>query len=227
MHQRIRHSIPSFFTLINLSCGFMAILIADFHKSSILLLISLLCDSLDGFAARKLNATSEMGKELDSLADLTSFGIAPAYLYFMIADHSSIWHYIAPLLIVIGSALRLAKFNLMPPSKFFSGLPTPATALFLIGMFLAHHYGSSLVNDCLQNTLVYIFIPAFLCLMMISRLQMFSLKSLDKNMAKNKFHLALIFVFIILLLIDNLTAPSITVLVYILLSAVQTFIKRG
>ena len=227
MSYRIRQFIPSLFTLANLSCGFMAILIADYYRSSILLLFSLLFDSLDGFAARKLNATSEMGKELDSLADLTSFGVAPAYLYFLMGDQTGWVHYVGPILLVIGSALRLAKFNLLPPSKYFSGLPTPATALFLIGLFLANHYESDLAITCMQNKLVYLFIPLFFSGMMLSRLQMFSLKGLEKNMAKNIFHIALLVIFILLLLIDNKTAASMTVLVYIALSLIQALVKRG
>lgn len=224
---KITKYIPSTLTLCNLACGFSAILIGDFYRSSILILIAMLFDVFDGFAARKLNATSELGKELDSLADLVSFGVAPAYLYFLLAPSSSPWFVIPGVILVLGSALRLAKFNILPSQSFFSGLPTPATALFLVGVFLSYQYENDWVIDLLANQIVYWLIPIFFTVMMLSKLTMFSLKGLDKNVTNNVYQIILFVAFIILLLIDNKLALSISVIMFILLSFIQSVRQKG
>jgi CDP-diacylglycerol--serine O-phosphatidyltransferase len=224
--KRKRDNLPSVITIMNLLCGFMAIMIADFYKSSILLLCCLVFDALDGMTARALKAQSEVGKELDSLADLVSFGIAPAYLYFKLAPSLTWYAYIPPLFLVAASALRLAKFNLLPSSKYFTGLPTPATALFLIGIFLSYHYNKVFIIKNLDLWLVYWIIPVFFAFMMLSSLQMFTLKGLDRKIWKNKFQVAMFFTFIILLLIDNKYALSLSVVIYIILSFVQSITSR-
>lgn len=224
--KRKRDNLPSAITIMNLLCGFTAIMIADFYRSSILLLCCLVFDTLDGMTARALKAQSEVGKELDSLADLVSFGIAPAYLYFKLAPSLMWYAYIPPLFLVAASALRLAKFNLLPSSKYFTGLPTPATALFLIGIFLSYHYNKVFIIKNLDLWVVYWIIPIFFAFMMLSRLQMFTLKGLDKRIWKNKFQVVMFFTFISLLLIDNKYALSLSVVVYIILSFVQSITSR-
>ncbi|MFM2392050.1 MAG: hypothetical protein RLZZ546_27 [Bacteroidota bacterium] len=208
--------------MMNLCCGFLAIMTADYYKSSIFLLFSLLFDVLDGFAARKLNAQSELGRELDSLADLTSFGVAPAYLYYLLSPINGAWAMIPPAVLVVASAVRLAKFNLLPPSPYFSGLPTPASAMFFIGIFLAIKYESNLVTNMIQNPIIYFILPIFFATMMVSTLRMFSLKGLNKDMRQNKVQIVLLIFIIILLLIDNKIAAPITILLYIILSLVQS-----
>ena len=227
MKKRKRDRIPSAITLLNLCFGFAAILVADFYKSSILIIFCLLFDVLDGMTARILKAQSELGVELDSLADLMSFGIAPAYLYWKLAPDPSHWMaYLPPMFLISASALRLAKFNLLPSSKYFSGLPTPATALFLIGIFLSYHYNKAFIVNNLQNWVVYWIVPLFFAFIMLSNLKMFSLKGLDKKWVNNHFQIAMFLIFIILLLIDNKYALSLSVLIYIILSTIQSIIFR-
>lgn len=208
---------------MNLCCGFLAIMTADYYKSSLFLLFSLLFDVLDGFAARKLNAQSELGRELDSLADLTSFGVAPAYLYYLMSPITGVWSMIPPVVLVLASAARLAKFNLLPPSPYFSGLPTPASAMFFIGIFLAIKYESTVVTNLIQNPIIYFIIPFFFAGMMISTIRMFSLKGFNKDMRQNKVQIVLLIFIIILLLVDNKIAAPITILLYIILSIIQSF----
>jgi CDP-diacylglycerol--serine O-phosphatidyltransferase len=222
VRRKKRSYIPSIITMMNLCCGFLAIMTADYYKSSIFLLFSLLFDVLDGFAARKLNAQSELGRELDSLADLTSFGVAPAYLYYLLSPINGAWAMIPPAVLVVASAVRLAKFNLLPPSPYFSGLPTPASAMFFIGIFLAIKYESNLVTNMIQNPIIYFILPIFFATMMVSTLRMFSLKGLNKDMRQNKVQIVLLIFIIILLLIDNKIAAPITILLYIILSLVQS-----
>jgi CDP-diacylglycerol--serine O-phosphatidyltransferase len=223
-----RSYIPSIITLMNLACGFGAIILADYYKSSILLLFSLLFDVFDGLAARKLNAQSELGRELDSLADLTSFGVAPAYLYYLLSPLDGWMSMIPPTVIVIASAVRLAKFNLLPPSPYFTGLPTPATAMFMIGLFLGVKYESSIITSLFNNPILYSIIPFFFAFMMVSNLRMFSLKGINrKDMKQNILQIIMLIVFIILLLIDNKIAAPLIIIIYILLSIIQSIVIKA
>lgn len=223
----IKKYIPSALTLSNLACGFTAILIADNYISSILLLLAMLFDVFDGYAARKLDAVSDLGKELDSLADLISFGVAPAYLYYLLAPESTLLYAVPCAILVCGSALRLARFNLLPSQPYFSGLPTPATAMFFVGLFLSYHFQNEWVIDVLAIRWVYWLIPVFFAVMMLSKLTMFSLKGLDKNITSNVYQIILFATFIILLLFDNKLALSISVIMFILLSVIQSVRHKG
>ena len=132
--------IPNLFTLANLMAGAIILLfnhsLSDIEITSLLLLAAV-CDLLDGWVARALGATSAMGAQLDSLADLISFGMVPAWLAWQSAPtpHLGWWCLIIPAF----SALRLARFNVSEPTgPFFHGLPTPANALLWLGAFLIH-----------------------------------------------------------------------------------------
>ena len=111
-------------------------------------------DVIDGLVARLLKVQSQFGKELDSLADLVSFGVAPAYLYTLISpvDHWAIT-YIPSFFILIGSALRLAIFNLRPSTKYFLGLPTPASTFFLAGLFIGVRFDSHIMRTLIVTHL--------------------------------------------------------------------------
>ena len=192
------------------------------YLCSILLLFSMLCDTLDGYLARKLNASSDLGKELDSMADMVSFGIAPAFIYYLLAPGPEWYYAIPPILLALASGLRLAKFNLLPSYDYFQGLPTPANAFFLIGVFLAIHYQNDLITGLINFPVVYFVVPLIFSLLMLSSLKMFSLKGLEKPFIKNRYQIVLVFSFIVLLLIDNKLAIPLTVVMFILLSIIQS-----
>lgn len=129
--------IPSILTLSNLMLGFMAILYivkGEIFGGTVLIMLGLFCDFLDGFFARKLNSVSLLGKELDSLADLVTFVIAPAIIAFVGSLHEI--HTIGAaciLIYVCCGALRLARFNAMQShSSGFVGMPTPLAAVMLL-----------------------------------------------------------------------------------------------
>ncbi len=194
----------------------------NFYICSVMLLFSMLFDTLDGYLARKLNAQSELGKELDSLADLVSFGVAPAYLYYLLSPDTSFWFIIPSVLIVVASGLRLAKFNLLPAYDYFQGLPTPANAFFYIGLFLAVHYQNDLITNLMSNPIVYFIIPIIFGLLMLSSLKMFSFKGMEKPFMKNRYQIMLFASFIALLLFDNKLAIPLTVIMFIFLSILQS-----
>lgn len=184
--------IPNAITSLNLLFGTLAVIYA-FEGYQIfavyLILIAAVCDFLDGFTARLLKAYSPMGKELDSLADLVSFGLAPSILLYhkmyellgsrVTGGGNSLFLEIlifVPIVITIASALRLAKFNVDSRQTVnFVGVPTPANAI-LICMFL-HFTTYNTIFDNLLNT--YYFIPAtslILSFLLVCNIPMFSLK---------------------------------------------------
>lgn len=202
-------------------------MVGDFLVSSILLLICILFDMLDGITARWFKAQSHLGKELDSLADLVSFGIAPAYLYYLLSPFEGIMMYIIPCFLVLGSALRLAKFNIIPSSTSFQGLPTPATAFFFIGLYFSYHYENDFVTGLFTNKITYIIMPLFFFLMMLSNLKMFSLKGMDRKIWSNIYLLMQLLIFVSLLFVDYKIAIPVSVLSYILLSFIQNVTVKG
>lgn len=139
--------IPNLLTLLNLSCGCMAIVLFvhnQIEMGSYCLVVAALFDLLDGALARLLHVSGPLGTQLDSLADLVSFGVAPAcYLWNL---YNQLWHVANPLawnqlanltlIIVASSAYRLAKFNLdQRQTTHFIGVPTPANTLFLLSLY--------------------------------------------------------------------------------------------
>ena len=134
--------LPNLFTLANLSVGFISILLSangDLLVASLFILAGAIFDFFDGFLAKRLNASSELGKQLDSLADLGTFGVSPAILMYYVLllfpqVYSPYANYIV-VLIPVFSALRLAKFNIdSSQSVSFTGLPTPANAIFFVSI---------------------------------------------------------------------------------------------
>ncbi len=142
-------SVPNILTLLNLLLGILAVYYTfeypnRLYYAAIFIVIAAVFDFLDGFAARLLRSTSELGKQLDSLADLVSFGLAPASIIFHIlkdALNVDVFSFnlsivktlvlLSPLLLVLFAALRLAKYNIdKRQTSSFLGLPTPATAIF-------------------------------------------------------------------------------------------------
>lgn len=135
-----KSSIPNIFTFINLSCGIISILYTfkfNFLLASIFILFAGLVDRYDGRVARYLNVTSEIGKELDSLADLVSFGVAPSILMYTIYELSKYGPFgfiglCVLLLLPICGAYRLAKYNISSFEGVYTGVP-----ITIVGCFLA------------------------------------------------------------------------------------------
>lgn len=177
-------TIPNILTLGNLLCGVLALLAillrGDLLTASLLLALAAIFDFCDGLAARVLNQCSPIGKELDSLADMVSFGLVPSIIMLRLFEQSisslscPIWcemgGYTA-LLIVLCSALRLAKFNIdESQSCSFEGLPTPACALVCVAMALLYHYGYQVKGEVIAS------ISLVVSWLLISPIRMFSFK---------------------------------------------------
>jgi len=191
---QIKRLIPNLLTAGNLVGGILAIVfILDGHPktAAYCILISAVFDFLDGFAARLLKVQNELGKQLDSLADMVTFGVAPGLLVMKYIDLSLFIHgmekywylsYIA-LLLPVGALFRLAKFNLdTKQSDSFIGLPTPAMTIFFVGFLFRppldidpNNFANDLTYFMLHPTTL-ICCTVLFSFLMISKLPLFALK---------------------------------------------------
>lgn len=221
--------IPSVLTLSNLFCGFAAIILADLFWSPILLLLCFVFDSLDGAAARWFNAQSLFGKELDSLADIVSFGVLPAVMYIQhspFGEKSGLTLAVCGMIVVAG-AIRLAKFNITESKPYFSGLPVPANALFYAGLIISKEWGDNLYSHFLESPVLYVIISLFVSLMMVSfKIRMFTTKGLTNVHKENMYHYIMLALSILVLIIYRFDALPLIILIYILLSIINTLTAR-
>ena len=225
----IKNHIPNAITSLNLVSGCIGIMLAfrgSVELAALMIVIASLFDFVDGMAARLLQVHSDIGKELDSLADLVSFGVLPGALVFVILENSGtpIWVPYFGLLIPVFSALRLAKFNLdTRQSESFLGLPVPANALFWVGVTLLNfkettNQFNSILKSIFNQPLIIIILTVVLSLLLVSELPLFSLKFKNLKWVKNQtryLFLGLAMVLIILLGVGSL--PMIIVL-YVFIS---------
>ena len=179
-----RRFIPNAITSMNLLCGVFGVIAAlegRFEAAFYWMLAGAVCDFLDGLAARALKVSSPMGKELDSLSDVVTFGVLPSVMLYELMRvctfSNAPWCYV-PLLIAVCSAWRLAKFNLDErQSHSFRGLPTPACAMVCGSLcyFIAHDMQTFLATWASG----YVFIPVLsvvLSALLVSEVPMFSMK---------------------------------------------------
>ena len=189
-----------------------------YQVAFVLIALAAVFDFFDGFTARLLHAVSPLGKELDSLSDAVSFGLAPGMvLYNMLVQYApeNGVAYIAMLIPVFG-ALRLAKFNVSTDqSTTFTGLPIPANAIFWIGFtnFYAEHHADVPV-------LVVAGLVVALSLLMVCNLRMFSLKLHSLSVKENYKQYLLVLAFVICVGFCGVTGLAWAMLFYIVLSAV-------
>ncbi len=243
----IKKHLPNTITCGNLFCGCMAIVSAfkgDLITATCLVGIAAVLDFFDGFAARMLHVKSEIGKQLDSLADMVTFGVVPGVImYFMLlkglpfnfdgalkagADTELFpqWLGYSGFLISIFSALRLAKFNIDErQTDSFIGLPTPANALLICSLPLIENFQPQLFG---YDTLQYIHNPWFLLgltvissYLMVAELPLFSFKFKNFKWGDNKVRFIFIFAIIILLILFKFIAIPFIILLYIVLSALN------
>ena len=203
--------LPNILTLLNGFSGCMALLSlfeSNYEKTLMWVLIGVFLDSFDGLVARAFRATTEIGKQLDSLCDVISFGVVPGYfMYKYLSDFLS--YELVPLslsafVVTLASIFRLARFNITPSSQLdFQGLPTPAFALFVIGIpFIPYEI----------NPIIITVIVALLTVLMVSKIMLPSQKFV--NGKPSNFFWIFAVVAIPVLLIFRSQALSLTVLTY-------------
>ena len=232
----IKKHIPNTITCFNLFSGTIAVSFAfegNLLFATLFILLSAVFDFLDGFLARLLGAYSELGKQLDSLADLVSFGLAPSVIVFSLFkefpypeamfDYAFLFPYTG-FFIVVFSALRLAKFNIdESQTTSFRGLPTPANAILIGGIALSQFSFWTIPVVGLYLLLALVCVSCFL---LVSPLPMFSLKMKGFSIANNKVQYTFLLLSLVLLVAFFFFGFALSICLYILMSVVLAIKNR-
>lgn len=215
----MKKHIPNFLTCVNLAIGCAGIyytLTGGRIDAFYFVIAAGLFDFLDGFAARILEVQSEIGKQLDSLADLVSFGLLPSFFMLSWLQESSEYYWIA-IVIAVFSAIRLAIFNTdESQSDSFKGLPTPANAIMLTSLIF-------LPFEIYEYTLISICV--FSAIMLVSPIRLIALKFSSARWKGNEERWMLIVGVLILLVVFQWTSLPYLIPFYILVSVVS-FVAR-
>ncbi len=232
-------NLPNVITLINLflGCGaILSVLAGQYLPAFWLFFAAGWADFLDGLVARLLKVHSPIGKELDSLADVISFGLLPGVVYYVLLQHGLrggidrehiYWAATPGFLITLLSAYRLAKFNLdTRQTDHFIGLPTPSSALFAMGLLLIFHFDSFGLASLVAHPLfLYPCVLVFSGLL-IAELPMFSLKFKSLAWSGNEIKFIFSAVAIVLLIVLQEAAPALIIILYALVSLAQKGLER-
>ncbi len=210
--------IPSLFTAGNLMCGFFS-LVSTFNgryvQAALFIIFAHLLDGIDGYAARLTKTTSQFGVEFDSLADVVSFGLAPAILvYFWALVPWGNWGWLAACTYVLCGALRLSRFNVQarnPVKSHFVGLPIPVAAEMVVATVFLYYYIGGEGAPSKQITLLLVIYG--LAALMVSNFQYFSLKSTDLKKRRSVW----IFVCAIIIIKLIIAAPQVMFFTIVLL----------
>lgn len=196
---QIKYILPNLFTASSIFIAVISVIYAHggrFSEAAWLIVLASIFDALDGRVARMTNTTSEFGVEFDSLADVVSFGFAPAMLYFFYTgqNYGKIGVFIAAMFVILG-AVRLARFNITKKEvepNIFIGLPIPAAALAIVGWVLLAH--TKLDLGAITNPLISV-ITFCLAVLMVSNIRYPSFKKLEfENKSFIKITVLVIFV---------------------------------
>lgn len=213
----IKH-LPNAITCLNLFSGCIGVWLAfkgNYVGAAVAIVLSGIFDFLDGMVARLVNAYSNIGKELDSLADVVSFGLVPGAMVFSLLSAEQLHNYsFLAFLLPIFSALRLAKFNVDErQTDSFIGLPVPANALFWAGLVV------SCSGWLMENHILLIILTALFSYLLVSELPMFSLKFKNLTWKDNQYPFVFLGVSVLLIIILRTDAIAPIIVWYILLSA--------
>ena len=243
----IKRHLPNIITLLNLFSGSIAVVLAvhgHYVGAALFMFLGIFFDFFDGLVARKLNVQSELGLQLDSLADMVTSGLVPGVVMFKLLNLSLVnpssgdseitWNYsslfeglqdYAPLafvgfFITLASAYRLAKFNLDEDQQSsFKGLPTPANALLIVSLPLIMEFqNSDAINAIILNPWFLIVMSALSCYLLNSNINLFALKFKDWGFKTNAVRYIFIILSIIFIVLFKFLAIPIIIIFYILLS---------
>lgn len=245
---QIKRGIPNAITSMNILSGCISIVFAfegNLIWSVYMIAFSAIFDFFDGMTARLLNAYTDIGKELDSLADIVSFGLAPSVIMYQLLKlalgtegllfNLEYYHFLemlilfSPFFIAVFSALRLAKFNLdTRQTESFIGMPTPALALFIASLpLILFKSDIPFLSDIILNIYFLLFVIFGGSYLLVAELPMFSFKFKNINPKKNIIRLVFIAIAILLLIILKFIAIPILVFVYVLFSIFNNiFVKK-
>lgn len=238
--------IPNFITSLNLASGVLATFFAiDGHLiwAGIFICIASVFDFLDGLAARALYAYSETGKQLDSLADMVSFGVAPGAILFTLLEFSlygknqpiyeisGLWHewviLATAFLIPVFGAIRLARFNAFSSEEtFFRGLAIPSNGIFWASMGLMLEFPKyQEYFKVIYSTKILVLLGIFMAGMMVINMPMFSLKMSNFSLKDNWHRYLFLALSAILLAILNVYGLALAIILYIILNVILYLFK--
>ena len=233
--------VPNAITALNLVSGSLAVFFAidgQLGWASVFILIAAVFDFLDGFAARLLKAYSSIGKELDSLADMVSFGLAPAAIVFTMLEYTmfgvnqpiqdieanwSKWIVLfTSFVIPVAGAFRLAKFNTdNRQSEQFLGMPIPANAIFFASLGIILELGTNLTIQAIILNKYVLLASVFICsFLMVSELPMFSMKFKNLHLKENALRFLFLGTTVLMLIFLQIYALPLIIIWYVLLSAI-------
>lgn len=239
----LRKHIPNFITCLNIISGCLAVIFAlkgQLTPAVFLILAGAFFDFFDGMAARALKAYSAIGKDLDSLADVITFGLAPGMIMYVLLQDSfaienpqnnTIGQNIIisfSLLIPVFSALRLAKFNNdTRQTSSFIGLPTPANAIFISSLALIHNFGKyEMFDQLILSTETLLFLTILLSYLLVSEIPMFSLKFKNLQWEDNKIRMIFLILSLLLVTVFSFYGIAATIISFVFLSFLQNLNKK-
>ncbi|WP_412984487.1 CDP-alcohol phosphatidyltransferase family protein [Pontimicrobium sp. IMCC45349] len=240
----MKKQIPNFVTLLNLFCGSVAVIFAvhgNMKLTALFVFLGIFFDFFDGLLARKLKVQSELGLQLDSLADMVTSGLVPGLVMFNLlglsldewssigvnktvdyafAIDSVVFLPFFGLLITLGSAYRLAKFNISTnQTDSFIGVPTPANTLLILSLPLILEYqNSDLMNAIILNKWFLIAITILSCYLLNANIKLLALKFKNWSFKDNSARYLLIILAVVLLVIFQFAGIPLIILTYIILS---------
>jgi CDP-diacylglycerol--serine O-phosphatidyltransferase len=219
--------IPNFLSILNLISGTIGVVLALNGKpitAACAIFTGAIFDFLDGFLARLLRAQSLLGKQLDSLADLITFGYVPAGIMYVLIKQYEACPYrpYAALCMVVFSALRLAKFNIDPTqTQRFAGLPTPANALFVATLpMLLERNTNPWLTHLLTQPLVLTILTLVLSFLLVSRFSFIAFKFQGSSLQKNKVRYGLVLFFVLFVSLFKTEGLFASIWLYLILSLV-------
>jgi CDP-diacylglycerol--serine O-phosphatidyltransferase len=241
--------IPNLITLLNLLSGTIAVMLAvegNLILAGVFVLIGIFFDFFDGLVARILNVQSELGKQLDSLADMVTSGVVPGIILFQLLKQSSVlWNEegIVPtslftegisylpllgLVFTLAAAYRLANFNIDErQTTSFIGLPTPAATLFAISLpFIMQYNTCDFAVELIQNKWFLIAVTLVLSYLMNANIPLFSLKFKDFSFKNNVIKYIFILLSVVLLIWLYFVAIPIIIMLYVLFSIIENLMKN-
>jgi CDP-diacylglycerol--serine O-phosphatidyltransferase len=237
---KIRLQLPNALTCCNLFSGCIAsVMVFRNHLdyAAYLIFAAAIFDLFDGMLARKVLSNPHFGKELDSLADIVSFGFVPGAIMFKLLQYSNMEQYFNsemfiriiqffPFVITIFSALRLAKFNIdTRQTNSFIGLPTPANTLFIVSLPLIISQAPGRFDNWILNPYVIVILTCICSFLLVSEIPLFSMKFKTLSLKDNLFQFILVGVSLILFPVLLFTAIPIVIALYVLLSVIENYTK--
>jgi CDP-diacylglycerol--serine O-phosphatidyltransferase len=231
----IKAQIPNLFTMLNLFCGCVALVMAADYKFDFafyFVCLGIFFDFFDGFFARKFGVAGPLGVQLDSLADMVTSGVVPGFVMLCLLSNKnySTFNYLPYLgfVITLGACYRLAKFNIDErQSDSFIGLPTPANALFITSMpLIIVNFSNTIVAEYLSNNWVLLTITFLSTFIMNAEIPLFSLKIKDFSFAKYKLQIFFLAISVLMLIFLQILAVPLIIIIYVLLSVINNMVNK-